>query len=333
MASRIPIHVEIVRGQVIESTHQVMAVVADHYGNVVTSWGNPLFYTYPRSAIKMLQAIPLIESGAADKFQLDNRMLALACASHRGEKEHVDVAKAWLEKIGQTEDALICGPHPATNEASRDEMIMKKIKPTKLYNNCVGKHLGIITTCLHLKEDFKNYDKLDHPAQKRLRKILTETTKYEHSKSNHGIDGCGILTYAMPIQNMATGMSALINPKETPLRQAAAKRLLSAIRDNPEIISGKDDFTTEVIRKTQGRTIIKNGAEGVFCGIIQEKNITFAVKALDGASRAAQVAAAAILLKYGGLSQAEFTELKGFTQPVLKNWNGTEVGHIRIGKE
>ncbi len=333
MASRVPIHVEVVRGNVIESTHQVMAVVTDHYGNVVTSWGNPLFYTYPRSAIKMLQAIPLIETGAADKYQLDNRMLALACASHRGEKEHIDVARAWLEKINMTEEVLLCGPHPATHEPSRDDMIMKKIKPTKIYNNCIGKHLGIVTTSLHLKEDFKNYDKHDHAVQKRLRKVLTETTKYEHSKSNHGIDGCGILTYALPIQNMSTGMSALINPKETPLRQAACKRLLSAIRDNPEIISGHDDFTTEVIRKTQGRTIIKNGAEGVFCGVIPEKNIAFAIKALDGASRAAQVATAAILFKYGGLNQTEFTDLKRFTQPLLKNWNGTDVGSIRIGKE
>lgn len=332
MASRQPLVVEVLRGPVVESLHHVMAVIVNELGHVTQFWGNPQFLTMPRSAIKMLQALPLIESGAAEKFELDDKMLALACSSHRGEKEHLQVLQQWLEKIPLKESQFICGPHWPYDEASAHEMIRKGQKPTALCNNCAGKHAALITTCLHLGENPTGYEKYEHNAQKRLRKVLTETMKFDHSRTAYGIDGCGIPTYAVPLQSMAVGMSSLINPKENPTRRAAAERLFRAMRAYPFFVSGSDSFATAVIEKSQGRALVKGGAEGVYCAVLPEKRMAFAIKASDGAGRAAQVAAASLLLQLGGLSEVEFKSLAKHTMPTITNWKGDVVGQMRIAK-
>lgn len=332
MASKQPLVIEVLRGPVVESLHQVMIVVVNEVGSVIQYWGHPQFLTMPRSAIKMLQALPLIESGAADKFNLEDKHIALACSSHRGEKEHLAALAQWAEKAGLKESQFVCGPHLPYHEESVHEMIRHNHKPTVFCNNCAGKHSGIISTCLHLGEDPTGYEKYDHNAQKRLRKVLTETMRVDHSKIPYGVDGCGIPTYAVPLQAMAVGMSTFINPKEAPARRAAAARILHAVKTHPFYISGSDNFATAVIEKSQGRAVIKGGAEGVFCGVLPEKKVAFAVKAADGAGRAAQVATASLLLKLGGLSEDEFKALSKHTMPVITNWRGDTVGQIRIAK-
>ncbi|MNL14942.1 L-asparaginase II [compost metagenome] len=178
----------------------------------------------------------------------------------------------------------------------------------------------------------QGYEKYEHNAQKRLRKVLTETMKVDHSKVAHGVDGCGIPTYGVPLTNIAVGMSALINPKEAAPRKVASQRILQAVKENPFYLSGSDNFTTAVIEKTQGRSIIKVGAEGVFAGVIPEKGMAFAVKAADGTSRAAQVATAYLLLKLGGLSESEFKALSKYTEPTITNTRDEVVGQMRIAK-
>ncbi|MFS4457615.1 asparaginase [Bdellovibrio sp. HCB2-146] len=332
MAARQPLIVEVTRGPVVESLHQVMAVVTNELGSVTNWWGNPQFLTLPRSAIKMLQALPLLESGAAEKYGLDDKMIALACSSHHGEKDHLAVLAKWMEVIHSTETAFVCGPHLPYDQTAAHDMIRRGHKPTPLCNNCSGKHLGIISTCLHLGESPAGYDKYEHNAQKRLRKALTETMKFDHAKTAYGTDGCGIPTYAVPLQAIATGMSALINPKETGVRKSAAEHVLRAVKAYPFYVAGSDDFTTSVIEKSQGRAIIKGGAEGVFAGVLPEKKLAFAVKTADGAGRAAQVATAALLLQLGGLTEAEFKSLSKFTMPSVTNWKGDVVGQLRIAK-
>ncbi len=332
MASRQPLSVEVLRGPVVESIHSVMVVVVGESGQVTHYWGNPSFVTMPRSAIKMLQALPLLESGAANHFGLDDKMIALACSSHRGEKEHLEVLSEWSDKVGFKENQLICGPHLPYNEQASQDMLIRQRKPTAFCNNCAGKHSGLITTCLHLHESIEGYGHYEHPAQKRLRSVLSETLQVDHFKMPHGIDGCGIPTYAVPLQSMAVGMSTFINSKIASSRKLAAERILSAVANNPFYLSGSDNFATEVIQKTKGRSIIKGGAEGVFCGVLPEKKIAFAVKAADGAGRAAQVATAAVLLNFGGMTAEEFTSLSKYTQPVITNWSGESVGQIRVAK-
>lgn len=332
MASRQPLLVEVTRGPIVESVHSVIIAVVNELGNVTQYWGNPGFVTMPRSAIKMLQALPLLESGAAEKFGLDDKLISLACSSHRGEKEHLEALKTWSEKIGVTESQLVCGPHLPYNEAASHEMIQRHHKPTAFCNNCAGKHLGIISTCLHLGDNPVGYEKYEHIAQKRIRAALSETMRIDHSKVPNGVDGCGIPTYAVPLQSMAVGMSMFINSKEPLKRKLAAERILHAVKTQPFYISGSDNFATDVILKTHGRAVIKGGAEGVFCGVLPEKKLAFAVKAADGAGRAAQVATAALLLNLGAMTPDEFKSLSKYTQPEITNWSGEVVGQIRIAK-
>ncbi|MGZ3769497.1 MAG: asparaginase [Bdellovibrio sp.] len=332
MASKQPLVVEVLRGSVVESVHQVMAVVVNEIGSVTNYWGNPQFLTIPRSGIKMLQALPLIESGAADKYGLEEKFIALACSSHRGEKEHIQALTQWCEKVGIKESDFACGPHMPTNEESFHELLCKNQKPSVLYNNCAGKHAAIITTCKHLGEDPAGYEKYEHNAQKRLRKVLSETMKIDYSKVAYGIDGCSIPTYAVPLQNLATGMATFINSKEALPRKQAAERILKAVKAYPFYVSGSGSFNTDIIEKSHGRSIIKGGAEGVYCGFLPEKKVAFAVKAADGAARAAQFVTAALLRQLGGLTEAEFVALSKHTQPTITNWKGDAVGQFRIAK-
>lgn len=332
MLTRQPLVVEVLRGHVVESVHQVMVAVVNEQGHLLHGWGNTNYATYPRSAIKMIQALPLIESGAADKFEIQDEWLALACASHRGEKKHLEALAAWAQKIGIKESDLACGPHLPYNEAAAHDFIRHNHKPTAFCNNCAGKHLALITTCLHAGEKFQGYEKHDHVAQKRLRNILTETMKVDHGKIPEGIDGCGIQTYAVPLQAIAVGMSIFINHHAPEKRKDAAARLVKAVSKYPFYVAGSDDFATSVIEKTQGRAIIKGGAEGVFAGFLPEKKVAFALKVADGAGRAAQFAASQVLLHLGGMNLDEGKSLSKFTQPVITNWKGEHVGTIRIAK-
>ncbi|WP_413584644.1 asparaginase [Bdellovibrio sp. HCB274] len=333
MLKRQPLVVEVLRGPAVESVHNVMVAVVNELGQLLHGWGNPSFGTFPRSAIKMLQALPLIESGAADKFGLDDKMIALACASHRGEKEHLAVLSQWAEKVGIAESLLSCGPHLPYNESSAHDFIRRNQKPNAFCNNCAGKHEAMITTCLHLGEDPHGYANYEHAAQKRLRNILTETMKVDHSKVPHAVDGCGIPTYAVPLQAIASGMSIFVNSKAPVLRKGACQRIIKAVIGNPFYIAGSDDFATAVIEKTQGRAIIKGGAEGVYAGFLPEKKMAFAVKTADGAGRAAQLATAQVLLQLGGMTVEEAKALSKFTMPIITNWKGEPVGKLRIAND
>lgn len=330
MKSRVPLSVEVLRGTVVESQHQVLAVVVDERGAPIRYWGNVDYLTYPRSAIKMLQALPVVESGVAEAFGFEARHLCLVCSSHCGEKNHILGVAEMMKKAGIREEQLVCGGHYPTHEASAHDLIRRGVLPTPIVNNCSGKHSGIIATCLHLKENPEGYEKYAHPAQVRLRKVLSEVTRFDHNKAHYGIDGCGILTYAMPLRNMAIGMMALIDPKVSEARRMAAKRIIDAVRHEAFYLAGSDSFTSEVIQKTQGRAIVKGGAEGVFCGVLPEKGLAFAVKAEDGGARASQAATAFLLHKLGAFNSENLTNLKSHLEPKIKNWKGTEVGSIRV---
>lgn len=330
--SRNPLIVDVVRGNVIESTHQVMAVVTDANGHVVQYYGNAQYLTLPRSAIKPLQALAFVETGSFQKFDLPHSMLALACGSHQGSKEALALAKEWLVKVKLNENQLICAGHLPFSEANLHEMIKKNEVMTHLHNNCVGKHLGILTTCLHMKENLSGYEKYDHPSQARLRRILGEAMQLDQSKMPYGMDGCGIPTYAVPLQNIAIGMSALINPKMPSIRKMASETILQSIRENPYLIAGVDDFSSQVIEKTKGRSIIKSGAEGVYCGVLQDEGIAFAVKAADGAARAARFVVASLLLQYKGVTREEALSLPAHFQPQITNWAGVNVGSLQFKK-
>lgn len=333
MKARNPLVVEVLRGPVVESTHQVMAVIADRRGLVTGSFGNVDYPVMPRSSIKPLQAIPFVESGALEKFSLDDRMIAMACSSHAGEKQHLVVLAEWLQKIGQEESVLHCGADWPRHEKTLHEMLKKSLKASPLIHNCAGKHLGMISTALAAGEDPTGYAEHGHPVQKRIRMILKEASRFEHESAVWGVDGCGIPTYAIPLQALAVAGAMLVGDSLKDSRRTVVRRILDAMKKYPVLVSGTDEFSSALMEKTGGRVIIKSGAEGVYLGWLPERAQCVALKVADGHRRAAEVAMASVLRALGGLTEAEYLELRRFTMPDILNSRGDRVGEIRLERK
>ena len=318
------------RGPIVESWHRGTAAVADAQGKVVAAWGDVERAVYPRSAIKPLQALALIESGAADAFGLSEAELALACASHSGEPMHTEAVTAWLARIGLGVDDLECGAHAPSYEPAHEALIRAGREPTPVHNNCSGKHSGMLSAARHKGEPTRGYIQPDHPAQRRWIGTVGEMCGVDLARAPMGIDGCSIPTLAIPIVAMARGMARLADPRRLHAERAAAcRRVLAATAARPEMVAGTGRFGTVVMEGTGGRLLVKGGAEGVYCAAVPGMGLGIAVKIDDGAARAAEAALAAILRHLGALDAASWRALAAFCAPTLHNRNGIAVGDVR----
>lgn len=326
------IEVHVTRGNLTESVHLVDAVVVDEKGVLVHSFGQGQeVRTYPRSAIKMLQALSFVESGAYQALNLSERHLSIACASHNGEPAHIELVLSWLDQLRMAESDLICGPHSPYGEAASHALIRQGEKPRRCHNNCSGKHTGMLATLLHLGWSHQNYGSYDHELQVHLRKILSELSGESMEKAPWGIDGCGIPTYAMSLLGMARAMRHL-HPDATLLaeRKEAFRLIREAVLHQPYFVGGTNDFCSEVMESAEGRILLKSGAEGVNAGILLREGLTFALKVRDGSARAARVAAGALLHEFHALTDSDFLKLSRHTQPPVLNWEGQTVGKIFV---
>ena len=315
---------ELWRGDWVESRHRGHAVVADASGRVLEAWGNPSLLVYPRSAVKSLQAIPLVESGALDAFGLSSEDLALACASHSGEPCHVERLGHWLSRIGLDPSALMCGAHPPFDDDAAAALIRAGMPATAVHNNCSGKHLGLLTTILHHREPLAGYLHPDHPAQRRVAEVLEAMVGVACAQVPMAIDGCGVPTWAMPLAALATAMARLAAPPALPpARLAALLRVREAWRDHPALIGGRTSFDTGVMEEASGAVLVKSGGEGVAVAVLMEQRLGIALKIEDGTPRGKNVALAALLRRFGvAVSDA-------LAVPVLMNWSGRLVGVLR----
>ena len=326
-----PITVEVTRGQLVESRHRGLAIVVDAEGKTVFFAGDVDAGVFPRSACKAMQALPLVESGAADAYGFGNRELALACASHSGEPEHVATAAAMLKAAGMDESVLECGAHWSSHQSVLIDQARTLEKPTALHNNCSGKHSGFICTCCHTGEDPRGYAGFDHPLQQAIRAIMADLTGAVLSRDNCGTDGCSIPTYAVPLSGLARGFGKLATGKGLePIRAAAARRLINACMAEPFYVAGTKRFCTKLMEVAPGKIFAKTGAEGVFCALLPDKGLSFAVKAEDGATRAAEAMIAALLARHFDDGSAEKSALLGLSRHGMTNWNGLHVGTIRV---
>jgi len=333
-SSASPMMVNISRGGMVESRHQVTAVVSDAEGKILKSYGETDRPTYLRSAIKPLQALPLVESGAADAFNLSNKELSLACASHTGEDIHVETVLAWLMKIGRSIDDLECGSHWPTYRPAERALAVAGKTPTAAHNNCSGKHTGFLTTSVHLQEDHKGYINLDHPVQKRLVKVLEDFTDLNLSAAPVGIDGCSIPTLGIPLFNAALAIARFANPEKLSTeRTAACKRIQAAIAEAPEMIAGSDRLCTALNRSANGKVIAKVGAEGVYLAALPEQGLGIAMKAQDGNSRGVEIALGHLLEDLGVMTEDMHREMDEFVLPAYKNWNGFDIGSGKVGQD
>lgn len=326
-----PITVEVTRGQLVESRHRGMAVVVDAEGRIVFSAGDVDSGVFPRSACKAMQALPLVESGAADAYGFGDRELALACSSHSGEPEHVATAAAMLKAAGLDESVLECGAHWSSHQSVLIDQARTLDKPTALHNNCSGKHSGFVCTCSHTGEEPRGYAGFDHPLQEAIRAIMADLTGAVLSRDNCGTDGCSIPTYAVPLTGLARGFGKLVTGKGLePLRAAAARRLINACMAEPFYVAGTKRFCTRLMQVAPGRIFAKTGAEGVFCALLPDKGLSFAVKAEDGATRAAEAMIAALLARHFDEDSEERAALMRLANHGMTNWNGLAVGSVRV---
>lgn len=325
-----PVLVEITRGGIVESFHQGALAVLDADGGVVLALGDIDRPVFPRSAVKGFQALPLIESGAADRFHLTDAEIAMACASHSGEARHVGAAASALGKAGLDLHCLECGAHWPMGEKAARALAASGAVPSALHNNCSGKHSGFI--CVAVAEGFdpKGYVKPEHPLMREITAALGGMTGYDLSKTARGVDGCSIPTFAIPLRNIAYGFAKFGSGQGlAPERARAAARLRAAVAAEPFMVAGTDRFDTVVMQALGEKAFVKTGAEGVYCAALPELGYGIALKIEDGAGRAAETAMAALLMRFLNLSEVEAAVVAPRTDFSMKNWNGIEVGRMR----
>ena len=319
-----PLRIEVTRGARVESEHMVAAAIVDASGGIVLAAGDVERPVFPRSAIKAMLALPLVETGTADRFGLSDEALALACASHAGEPAHTETALRILHICGHAEPSLRCGVHWPLSRNASHALAASGVLPSCLHNNCSGKHAGLICLAAGLDVAADGYERSNHPAMRLATASLAELTGAACDERNAAIDGCSIPTYAIPLTALARGFARFCTGASmTPDRAAAATRLRRAVASAPDMLSGPGRFDTVLTAAFGEQLFIKGGAEGVWCAGLPGSGLGFAVKASDGAGRAAQVAIAALLQRY---SEMPIPAEQACQR--LVNWTGTTVGTI-----
>lgn len=328
-----PILVAASRGPLVESWHRGALALCDAAGAVRASLGDIERPIYPRSALKPIQALPLIESGAADGFGLGAAEIALACGSHSGTPRHTEAVTAWLARLGCTEQDLACGPHEPLDAAAAQALHARGQIPGRRHNNCSGKHAGFLTTARHLGLPLAGYTDLDHPIQRRVRATLADLAGCAPDRLVAGIDGCSAPNFALPLRALARAAASLADPSAlAPALQAAARRVIGAMRAHPDLVAGPGRFCTRVIARAAGGAVVKAGAEGVFLAVLPAQRLGAALKIDDGAGRAAQVAMAHLLAARGALDRRD-PEVAALLRPCLRNWRGDRIGELRPGAD
>jgi len=331
--------VQALRGGVIESFHRGAIAIVDADGGLVQALGDIARPIFPRSACKVLQALPLVASGAADALGLSDEELALACASHGGEPRHVATAMSMLAKAGLDERALECGAHWPSFDGALKALAHEGRAPSALHNNCSGKHAGFVCVgCLMARaagrepaEFVRGYIGPGHPVMREVTAALAAATGADLARAPVGTDGCSIPTFAIPLRQLAHGFARVATGVGLSADHArAALRLRQAVAAAPFFVAGSGRFDTRVMARLGQRVFCKVGAEGVFCAALPEQGLGVAIKMDDGNnSRAAEVAMATVIEARLRLDDAERSFLRTLSDLALVNWNGTLVGRLQ----
>ena len=319
---------EIWRGPFLESLHLGHAVICDDSGQIVHALGDPQALIYPRSACKMVQALPLMSSGAAAAFGLSDERLALACASHNGAAIHTGRVRAWLDALGLGDDDLRCGPQEPKDRAERDRLIRAGQAPCQYHNNCSGKHAGFLTLARHLGAG-PEYVEIDHPVQRAVRAAFEEVTGQD--SPGWGIDGCSAPNFATTLHGLARAMAWFASARDrSDTASRGADRLVRAMMAHPELVAGEGRACTVLMRAARGRAAVKTGAEAVFVAILPEHRMGLALKIADGGTRGAECAIAALLVALGILDANDPAARQWMNAPI-PNRRGLAAADIRPG--
>jgi L-asparaginase II len=322
-----PVLIAVARGTRVESRHCGAAVVTDSRGRIVAAWGDVQQTIYPRSAVKPLQVLAWLEIGKLETA--GDAEIAVAAASHHGEPFHLACVIAWLARLHLSEADLICGPHPPLSEEAAHQLMRAGELPRRSHNNCSGKHAGFLAACRALDLPVAGYGDVDHPVQVRVRQLLSEMGGTTVHATDAAVDGCGVPTFALPLQAVALAFARLSRPEELPShRAAAANRLLAAIAAEPRMLSGSAGFDSRVVAVSQGTVIAKTGAEGVYAAVLRDAGLGIAVKIDDGASRAARAVIAALIRRFAAGPAPLVDLLEEAVHCPLRNTQGVVVGSL-----
>lgn len=316
--------VQIIRGKEVESVHAIDGIVVHNSGKIFHEFGQAANCIFPRSAIKSLQALPLFYTGADQKFNLDQQEIALACASHTGQKIHTDKVSQWLKRMGLSVLNLECGSHFPYDKTANEKMILSHEKPNPVHNNCSGKHTGMLAVALQLHVPTKGYIQLEHAVQQLVLNTLKEICDLNDYLENFGLDGCSIPTHYMPLKNLALGMSRLAAGFQGQyVKPTHCNKIFQACVNEPLFMSGEGEYCYNIMKHLNKKALVKVGAEGVMAAAIPDQKLGVMLKVRDGNERAASLAMSLVLEELGLLpKKSEFTLIE------IKNRNGIATGQI-----
>lgn len=331
----LPILVEVTRGAIVESRHRGVIVVVDPDGQILKRLGDDGFIASTRSTIKPIQAIPFVTSGAADHFNVDERELAVVCASHEGEPIHTETVAGMLARAGLDETALRCGTQPPY-DAETAKRLEAEGKPfTQLHNNCSGKHTGMLMTAVLRGVALDDYLSQEQPVQRAILETFALMSDLDENIPT-AIDGCSAPTFGVPLRSLALSFARLVNPiTEDPMLTQAARRIVTAMIKHPEMVGGtRRRFDTELLRAAHGKLVCKIGAEAVYCvGVLPSelfpRGAGIAIKMEDGANRGLGPSVVETLRQLGVLDEAEVERLATYHRPIVENRRGLKVGEAR----
>ncbi|SES82893.1 asparaginase [Anaerobranca gottschalkii] len=312
--------VEVIRGELVESCHRGYVAVVNSQGELVYSVGDPYHISYWRSSAKPIQAIPVVESGAMERYGITLKELALFCASHSGEDFHVEGVLEVLKKINLNPEELRCGSHLPYNKGAEVKLWEKGLTPSNLHCNCSGKHAGMLVVCQQKKYPLDDYTRIEHPLQQELLELVKEFCNYPKEKIIIGIDGCGVPVYGLPIYNWALAYAYLADPFILEgQRGKTVKIITDAMTQFPEMVGGTDRLCTDLMKVGKGNLIAKAGAEGVYCIGIKDQKLGIAIKMEDGSPRGREPVVIEVLKQLGALSDEDLAILKKYHYPENRN--------------
>ena len=317
------------RNNNIESTHSIKCLIVNYSGKTIYSTNNDEDVIFPRSAIKIFQAIPFASSGAIKKYSLSKKQIALSCSSHIGEEFHLRELSNWFKKLKIPLQSLKCGIHNPINLASSNKLLLSGSKPNQLHNNCSGKHLGMLSATIMNKLDIKSYLDFTHPVQKDIRRKLEIFSESKIKKNNFSLDGCSAPQYGLKIKDVAR---ALINLNKSIKNKFSYSdiiiNLMSAILNNPKYIGGTNNLDSDLISISDKKIFCKGGAEGIFLFVHLKNNIVGVLKVKDGNQRALPSSLIAVLDKLKILPSERVQALKRKQIAKIRNHAGNIIGSI-----
>ena len=328
-----PLSLDVVvsRGTLVESRHQVHVAVVDNSGKLIRSARDPHLVSWWRSCAKPFQALPLVDEGGMERLGWGNDEVALACASHGGEPEHVALAGAMLNGLGLEEGDLACGPHEPLS--ARGSRILRESgrRITRLHNNCSGKHAAMLARAILRKWPIEGYQNLEHPLQQSIHETVSDWAGMDKASVATAVDGCGVTVFGLPLYNMAWSYAKLA---EAAIRgESGPKTIVTAMTGNPFLVGGSERFDSLVMKAYEGRVLCKVGAEGVHTIALLDQSIGIALKVEDGHQRAQYLAVLAVLSALGEKLDWSSNGLSDFAERAIRNTRNEPVGEMRIGDE